>query len=172
MVDEYTDKPQSIAPYHHIYPNVSSDGVGRTGTFICLHSQLERFKTEGVVDFFQAVKSARIQRAGLVPDVVCSSPLLSFSVSLLSHPLSRSHLASFSLSHILSQLGVYTYSHYPSLLLSPILPSISLLPFLSIHFPFMCSPRLTMSSVMKWWILMWTVLRLMPTSKKLSKALP
>ena len=48
-----------------------SDGVGRTGTFICLHSQLERLKTEGVVDFFQAVKSARIQRAGLVPDAVC-----------------------------------------------------------------------------------------------------
>ncbi|CAI8032659.1 Receptor-type tyrosine-protein phosphatase F [Geodia barretti] len=45
-----------------------NDGVGRTGTFICLHSQLERLKTEGVVDFFQAVKSARIQRAGLVPD--------------------------------------------------------------------------------------------------------
>ena len=47
-----------------------SDGVGRTGTFICLHSQLERLKTEGVVDFFQAVKSARIQRACLVPDTV------------------------------------------------------------------------------------------------------
>jgi protein tyrosine phosphatase len=45
-----------------------NDGVGHTGTFICLHSQLERLKTEGVVDFFQAVKSARIQRAGLVPD--------------------------------------------------------------------------------------------------------
>ncbi|CAI8052146.1 Receptor-type tyrosine-protein phosphatase S [Geodia barretti] len=43
-----------------------NDGVGRTGTFICLHSQLERLKTEGVVDFFQAVKSARIHRAGLV----------------------------------------------------------------------------------------------------------
>ena len=47
-----------------------SDGVGRTGTFICLHSQLEQLKTEGVVDIFQAVKSARIQRAGLIADVV------------------------------------------------------------------------------------------------------
>ena len=47
-----------------------SDGVGRTGTFICIHAQLERLKTEGVVDFFQSIKSARIQRAGLVPDVV------------------------------------------------------------------------------------------------------
>ena len=44
--------------------------MGRTGTFICLHSQLERLKTEGLVDLFQAVKSARIQRAGLVPDAV------------------------------------------------------------------------------------------------------
>jgi hypothetical protein len=47
-----------------------SDGVGRTGTFICIHAQLERLKTEGVVDFFQSIKSARIQRAELVPDVV------------------------------------------------------------------------------------------------------
>ena len=47
-----------------------SDGVGRTGTFICIHAQLERMKTEGVVDFFQSIKSARIQRAGLVPSEV------------------------------------------------------------------------------------------------------
>ena len=40
------------------------------GTFNCIHSQLERLKTEGVVDFFQAAKSARIQRAGLIPDDV------------------------------------------------------------------------------------------------------
>ena len=50
--------------------NPCSDGVGRTGTFICIHSQLERLNTEGVVDFFQAAKSARIQRAGLIPDNV------------------------------------------------------------------------------------------------------
>ena len=65
---------------HHLHdafsPLLFSDGVGRTGTFICLHSQLERLKTEGVVDFFQAVKSARIKRAGLVPDAVCYGALL------------------------------------------------------------------------------------------------
>jgi len=44
-----------------------NDGVGRTGTFICFHAQLERLKTEGVVDIFQSIKSIRIQRAGLVP---------------------------------------------------------------------------------------------------------
>ena len=50
--------------------HMCSDGVGRTGTFICIHAQLERLKNEGVVDFFQSIKSARIQRTGLVPDVV------------------------------------------------------------------------------------------------------
>ena len=41
------------------------------GTFICVLSQLEQLKTESVVDFFQAAKSSRIQRAGLIPDDVC-----------------------------------------------------------------------------------------------------
>ena len=54
----------------HTHVLLLSDGVGRTGTFICIHSQLERLKTEGVVDIFQSIKSARIQRAGLVPEVV------------------------------------------------------------------------------------------------------
>ena len=47
-----------------------SDGVGRTGVFICLHAQLERLKTEGVVDCFQFIKSARLNRPGLVQNVV------------------------------------------------------------------------------------------------------
>ena len=58
-------------PFSNLTLPLSSDGVGRTGTFICLHSQLERLKTEGVVDVLQAVKSARIQRAGLVRNAVC-----------------------------------------------------------------------------------------------------
>lgn len=49
-----------LSPYN------CSDGVGRTGTFLIIHSQVERLKTEGVVDFLQAIKSARLQRAGLV----------------------------------------------------------------------------------------------------------
>ena len=49
---------------------LDSDGVGRTGTFICIHAQLERLKTDGTVDFFQFIKSARLQRAGLVSDLV------------------------------------------------------------------------------------------------------
>ena len=55
-----------------------SDGVVRTGTFICIHSQLERLKTEGVVDVFQAIKSARIQRPGIIPNVVGSSEVFMF----------------------------------------------------------------------------------------------
>ena len=48
-----------------------SDGVNRTGAFICLYSQLERVKVEGVADIFQFVKSSRFHRAGLVESVVC-----------------------------------------------------------------------------------------------------
>ena len=47
-----------------------SDGVGRTGTFICIHAQLERLKTEGVVDIFRFIKGARNQKMKLVPELV------------------------------------------------------------------------------------------------------
>ena len=45
---------------------VCSDGVGRTGAFICIYSQLERVKMEGVADIFQFIKDSRLQRKGLV----------------------------------------------------------------------------------------------------------
>ena len=48
----------------------SSDGCGRTGTFLSIYSQVERLKTEQVIDVFQWVKSARIQRAWLVSNQV------------------------------------------------------------------------------------------------------
>ena len=44
--------------------------MGRTGAFICLHAQMERLKTEGVIDCFQFIKSARLNRPGLVQNVV------------------------------------------------------------------------------------------------------
>ena len=47
-----------------------SDGMSRTGTFMTIHYQLERLKTEGVIDFPQAIKSARLQRPGLITNVV------------------------------------------------------------------------------------------------------
>ena len=49
---------------------VCSDGVSRTGIFLTIHCQLERLKTEGVVDFLQAIKSARLHRPGLVTSIV------------------------------------------------------------------------------------------------------
>ena len=51
--------------------SVPSDGVGRTGAFICIYSVLERVKTEGVADIFQFIKSSRFQRSGLVKELVC-----------------------------------------------------------------------------------------------------
>jgi len=48
-----------------------SDGVGRTGTFIVTHAEMERMKAESVVDLFQFIKAARVQRAGLVSSKVC-----------------------------------------------------------------------------------------------------
>ena len=47
-----------------------SDGVSRTGTFLTIHCQVERLKTEGVVDFLQAIKSACLQRPGIVSNTV------------------------------------------------------------------------------------------------------
>ena len=48
----------------------SSDGMGRTGAFICMHHELERLKVEGVVDIFQCIKASRISRPYLVQNVV------------------------------------------------------------------------------------------------------
>ncbi len=49
---------------------VCSDGSGRSGTFLTVYSEIERLKTEGVVDVFQCIKAARIQRYGLVANEV------------------------------------------------------------------------------------------------------
>lgn len=59
---------------------VDSDGMGRSGTFICIHAQLERLKTEGVVDFFQFVKAARTQRPGVILNVVSLPSFLLYVV--------------------------------------------------------------------------------------------
>ena len=47
-----------------------SDGCARTGTFIAISHTLERIKVEGTLDIFQALKSSRIHRPGLVANVV------------------------------------------------------------------------------------------------------
>ena len=53
-----------------LYNNSNRDGCGRTGSFICIHSELERLKAEGVVNIFQSVKAMRSYRPGMVQDVV------------------------------------------------------------------------------------------------------
>ena len=63
----------------------NSDGVVRSGTFVCIHSQLERLKTEGVVDVFQAIKSARIHRPGIIPNTVCHSKYIIYSLYYVQH---------------------------------------------------------------------------------------
>ncbi len=47
-----------------------SDGVGRTGAFITIHAQMERMKSEAVVDMFQYIKAIRVQRADMVSNKV------------------------------------------------------------------------------------------------------
>ena len=55
---------------YYTLPYPHSDGVGRTGTFITLHSELEQLKAEGLVDVFQRVKISRVARPDLVQNVV------------------------------------------------------------------------------------------------------
>ena len=43
-----------------------SDGMNRTGTFICIYSEVEHLRLEGTVDVFQSVKIARCKRPHLV----------------------------------------------------------------------------------------------------------
>ena len=69
----------SIIILHHVLVNLcdisfSSDGVGRTGAFITIYSQLERAKVEGVADIFQFVKQSRMDRVGLVATAVSILP--------------------------------------------------------------------------------------------------
>ena len=51
---------------------LTSDGCARTGTFITISYALDRMKVDGIIDIFHAVKSSRINRAGLVANAVSS----------------------------------------------------------------------------------------------------
>ena len=51
---------------------------------MCIHSQLERLKTEGEVDIFKYLKTARTRRMGLLSDLVrIISPLFAIIVAIL-----------------------------------------------------------------------------------------
>ena len=59
-----------------------SDTVTRSGMFCAMASVIDRCKTEGVVDVFQAVKALRVQKPGAVPTVVSQYHLLHFQYSI------------------------------------------------------------------------------------------
>ena len=48
----------------HIY--IYSDGMGRTGVFITVMSEIERIKFDGEIDIFQTIKAIRVQRPNMV----------------------------------------------------------------------------------------------------------
>ena len=56
-----------------LFKTSNSDGMGRSGVFICAMSEVERVKVEGQVDVFQTIKGMRIQRPHMVdtPVSVC-----------------------------------------------------------------------------------------------------
>ena len=87
----------------------TSDGVVCSGTFLIIHSQLERLKTEGVVDVFQAIKSARIHRPGIIPNIVClSSTLYMLADSMLYISLPERITISFVMKYWLGMLRKWT----------------------------------------------------------------
>jgi len=48
-----------------------SAGVGRSGTFITLHSQLQRIASEATIDIFPFVRQMRYRRCHMVQTEVC-----------------------------------------------------------------------------------------------------
>ena len=65
--------PMSVSVINKLKPFVSflfSDGVGRTGAFMTIYSQLERLKVEQTADIFQFVKASRLKRKGLIRQLV------------------------------------------------------------------------------------------------------
>lgn len=53
-----------------------SAGVGRSGTFITLHSQLQRIATEGTIDIFPFVRQMRYRRCHMVQTEVRNYDML------------------------------------------------------------------------------------------------
>jgi len=49
---------------------ITSDGLGRTGSFCALMLCHDRFKTEHMADVFYAIKTMRTQRPGMVENTV------------------------------------------------------------------------------------------------------
>ena len=61
---------EEFITFIHILLSLCSDGMGRSGVFICAMSEVERVKVEGQVDVFQTIKGMRIQRPHMVETAV------------------------------------------------------------------------------------------------------
>lgn len=68
--------------YYVLY-TIFSNGVGRTGTFTSIYSQVERIKAEQMADIFQYVKGIRLQRADMVLEEVIMWGLGSVKVHVI-----------------------------------------------------------------------------------------
>ena len=82
-------------------PYTFSDGMSRTGAFICMHHELERVKVEGVVDIFHCIKASRISRPCLVQNVVCPTFYIIIHLHILITPF-NAHLHFTGAVHLLS----------------------------------------------------------------------
>ena len=56
--------------FNVLYPVYVSAGVGRTGSYIAIDVELERAKTEGIVDVHNFVQLMRTQRINMVQTLV------------------------------------------------------------------------------------------------------
>ena len=57
---------QMLFFYVYTYIHIYSDGMGRTGVFITVMSEIERIKFDGEIDIFQTIKAIRVQRPNMV----------------------------------------------------------------------------------------------------------
>ena len=65
--DEVQCMPLCCGP---CFPVWCSNGTGRSGAYVTIYAQIERMKVEGIVDLFQYIKLARLQRVNLVQTLV------------------------------------------------------------------------------------------------------
>ena len=64
---------------------ICSDGMGRTGVFITVMSEIERVKIEGEIDTFQTIKSMRTKRPKMVSTLVSILNPKNYHIQTISH---------------------------------------------------------------------------------------
>ncbi len=69
-----------------------SDGVGRTGAFITIHAQMERMKSEAVVEYIKAIRIQRLDILDMVSNKVTLDGHKIMLVKFEYWPISLMHL--------------------------------------------------------------------------------